>query len=248
LPVSGYGFRVSYRSEPQLIAVANPQPATQTLNTNHKPMTTLIPIFPLKLVTYPNEEVNLHIFEERYQQLINECFDEQKSFGMPVFMNDKIMPFGTELELVAIRKTYQDGRMDISCKGIKTFKTEKIYNPVPNKLYSGADVIFNDVNDKGDLLKNFEIIERLAVLYRLLKINRLVPQNASTLRMFDIAHHIGFSVNQEYQLLTLATEINRQEMVLSHIKHMIPMMEEAERLRERVKLNGHFKNIMPPRF
>ncbi|MGB0864613.1 MAG: LON peptidase substrate-binding domain-containing protein [Saprospiraceae bacterium] len=211
-------------------------------------MTTFIPIFPLKLVTYPNEKVNLHIFEERYQQLINECFDEQKTFGMPVFMNNKIMDFGTELELVAIRKTYPDGRMDISCKGIRTFKIEEIYNPIPDKLYAGADVFLNKNQAKGDLLKNLEIIERLGELYQLLKINRPVPQDSSNLRMFDIGHHIGLSINQEYQLLTLDTEIERQDMVLNHVINMIPMIEEMERLRERVKLNGHFKNIIPPNF
>ena len=47
-------------------------------------MTNFIPIFPLSIVAFPGEQVNLHIFEPRYRQLIRECFDAQKQFGIPV--------------------------------------------------------------------------------------------------------------------------------------------------------------------
>ena len=51
-------------------------------------MTTFIPLFPLNIVVYPGEELNLHIFEPRYKQLISECFNDKKEFGVaPVFKN-----------------------------------------------------------------------------------------------------------------------------------------------------------------
>ena len=207
-----------------------------------------LPIFPLKLVPYPDETVNLHIFEDRYKQLINECFDEQKTFGMPVFINGKIMDYGTELELVAIRKTYPDGRMDISCEGKRIFKVNELHHTIPNKTYSGADVTFIQSDTQGDFVKNMNILEKVLDLYGLLKINKTIPEDPARVQMFEIAHHIGFSINQEYQLLTLATELERQEMVLDHLTSLIPTIEEMERLRERVRLNGHFKNILPPKF
>lgn len=207
-----------------------------------------LPIFPLKLVTYPNEEVNLHIFEDRYKQLINECFEEQKTFGMPVFINGKVMDYGTELQLVAIRKTYPDGRMDISCEGKRIFKITEMYQSLPNKMYSGADVEFQTFDKQGDFVKNMNILEKMLELYELLKINKKVPDDPARLQMFDIAHHIGFSIHQEYQILTLKTELERQDMVQDHLTNLIPMIEEMERLRERVRMNGHFKNIIPPKF
>ena len=53
-------------------------------------MTNFIPIFPLSIVVYPGESLNLHIFEERYKQLITECYAEKKSFGVPPVINSSV--------------------------------------------------------------------------------------------------------------------------------------------------------------
>ncbi len=76
-------------------------------------MINFVPIFPLGIVVYPNEKLNLHIFEESYKQLVNICFSEQKPFGIPTVINDKISDTGTLVTVVEIVKTYEDGRMDI---------------------------------------------------------------------------------------------------------------------------------------
>jgi Lon protease-like protein len=62
-------------------------------------MTNLIPIFPLSIVVYPGEQLNLHIFEPRYRQLINECFATKKPFGIPAVINDKINEMGTLVQV-----------------------------------------------------------------------------------------------------------------------------------------------------
>ncbi|HEY5391662.1 MAG TPA: LON peptidase substrate-binding domain-containing protein [Hanamia sp.] len=46
-------------------------------------MTNFIPIFPLSIVVYPHEDLNLHIFEEKYKQLIRECFEQKKCSAYP---------------------------------------------------------------------------------------------------------------------------------------------------------------------
>jgi Lon protease-like protein len=52
-------------------------------------MQKFLPLFPLNLVAFPLEDLNLHIFEQRYRDLINECLDEGKTFGVPVFWTGK---------------------------------------------------------------------------------------------------------------------------------------------------------------
>ena len=44
-----------------------------------------LPLFPLQSVFYPGETVPLHIFEDRYKQLINDCRKEALTFGIPVY-------------------------------------------------------------------------------------------------------------------------------------------------------------------
>ena len=80
-------------------------------------MTNLIPIFPLPLVAYPDEKLNLHIFEPRYKQLIKECEAQQKPFGIIPIINQKPSEFGTLMALTEITKVYDDGKMDIKTKG-----------------------------------------------------------------------------------------------------------------------------------
>ena len=49
-----------------------------------------LPFFPLQSVFFPGEKVPLHIFEERYKQLINDCRKEAITFGIPVYIDDNI--------------------------------------------------------------------------------------------------------------------------------------------------------------
>ena len=62
-------------------------------------MIDFLPLFPLKLVAFPGEQLNLHIFEPRYKQLFRECEENQITFGIPAFIDNKIMDIGTELKL-----------------------------------------------------------------------------------------------------------------------------------------------------
>jgi len=57
-------------------------------------MTRFLPLFPLSLVVFPGEYLNLHIFELRYRQLINECDEEGMTFGIPPAFENKLASFG----------------------------------------------------------------------------------------------------------------------------------------------------------
>jgi Lon protease-like protein len=71
-------------------------------------MTNFIPIFPLSIVVYPGEMLNLHIFEPRYKQLIKECHAEGKPFGIPVIMDDKVNEKGTRVRIIQIVKVSEN--------------------------------------------------------------------------------------------------------------------------------------------
>ena len=76
-------------------------------------MTNFIPIFPLGIVVFPNESLNLHIFEPRYKQMIQECMEQKKMFGIPTVIAQKIGELGTLVRIKEISKTYENGEMDI---------------------------------------------------------------------------------------------------------------------------------------
>jgi Lon protease-like protein len=68
-------------------------------------MTNFIPIFPLNIVVFPGEKLNMHIFEARYKQLINDCVEQKKSFGIVSATDGKLRNFGTLInveEIIAV--------------------------------------------------------------------------------------------------------------------------------------------------
>lgn len=206
-------------------------------------MTNFIPIFPLTIVVYPGEQLNLHIFEPRYRQLVQECFANKKPFGIPAVIDDKISDMGTLVQVKEISQVYEDGKMDIKTEGLQVFRMLEVINELPDKLYSGAIVTYPDNNEKGNRLLMSGIVKGIKELHKLLDINKKFLKPDEELWSYDVAHHAGMSLQEEYEMLELLHELQRQEYIKRHLTKVIPVLAEMELLKEKVKLNGHFKNL-----
>jgi len=209
-------------------------------------MNRFLPLFPLGLVVFPGESLNLHVFEPRYQQLIAECESENITFGIPPLFEKKLANFGTEIRLIEISKRHADGRMYIKTEGIGLFKIKEFYQNAPDKLYAGADIVEVAYTTKPDIVMNIKILEYINKLYDIIKIEKELPEDPAAFSTYSIAHHVGFSINQELDFLQTTEETERQAIMLAHLEHMIPIVQETETLREKVRMNGHFKDLIPP--
>jgi len=206
-------------------------------------MTNFIPIFPLGIVVYPGEELNLHIFEPRYKQLITECNETKKAFGIPAVINNKVNDMGTLVEIMEITKVYDDGEMDIKTKATKVFRVLEVVKSLPDKLYSGAIVNYPDNYEQGNRKMMQAIIEAIRQLHAILKVNKDFKKPEHELWSYDVAHHAGLSVEEEYELLGLQYELQRQEYLKQHLAKVLPVVLEMESLKDKIILNGHFKNL-----
>ena len=207
-----------------------------------------LPLFPLNVVVFPGEKLNLHIFEPRYKQLIQDCMEQTSTFGIPTYINNGVGLFGTELRILGVEKKYETGEMDIRTEGLKTFKIIKFDRQAPGKLYAGGKVKEVEEVDDEDIVTKLQIKELLRQLYDILGISSLYLDLPENFKSFDIAHHLGLNTEQEYLLLQCEGEATRQEMILQHLNNVLPILSETERLKELVKQNGHFKNLTPPNF
>ena len=206
-----------------------------------------IPLFPLSLVAYPSKALNLHIFEPRYRQLINECHSDNKPFGLPTYQQGKALTFGTLMELDEISHIYPDGKMDIKTRGIRPFKVVEYYSVLKDKLYPGGEVLMMDFNDKeGSQALGKEVIELINKLYKLMKVKNELPPWQSQFRIYHIADKLGLSLDQELNLLRINDEDERLFLVKQHLQELIPVVENTEQMKQRIKANGHFKNLTPP--
>ncbi len=206
-------------------------------------MTNFIPIFPLGIVVYPGESLKLHIFEPRYKQLINECHKEKKLFGIPAIINNNLQDFGTLVKVMEIIKVHDNGEMDIKIKGEKVFRILEVIKEIPDKLYSGAIVNYPNNQEIGNTAFMQLIITSVRELHRLLNISKDFKKTDEEITAYDVAHHVGLSLQEEYELLNLMDERQRIEYLKRHLTRVIPMVAEMESLKEKIKLNGHFNNL-----
>jgi Lon protease-like protein len=206
-------------------------------------MTNFIPIFPLNTVVYPGESLNLHIFEPRYKQLINECYTEKKPFGIPAVIQNKLQEYGSMVQITELSKVYESGEMDIKTKGVRVFRILELITDIPDKLYSGAIVNYPDNYETGVPELMLKVMNSIRELHLILKVGKDFEKEDTELTSYEVAHHIGLSPEEEYELLQLLDERQRQEYLKRHLAKVIPMLAGMEQLKEKIKLNGHFKSL-----
>lgn len=195
------------------------------------------------MVAYPGEQLNLHIFEPRYKQLINECFAETKPFGIPMVLNNAIAEMGTLVRINEIVEVYADGKMDVRTQGLQVFRILEVVKSIPDKLYSGAIVNYPDTIDSRHIVLMREVLKGIRDLHRLLNVKKDFSKNDEELFSYDVAHHAGLSQEEEYELLGLFHEIQRLEYLKQHLAKVLPIVTGMKNLKEKIQLNGHFKGL-----
>ncbi|HSY18397.1 MAG TPA: LON peptidase substrate-binding domain-containing protein [Candidatus Acidoferrales bacterium] len=206
-------------------------------------MDELIPIFPLEIVVYPGDALNLHIFEPRYQQLIDDCEPAKMPFGIPSVVDRKIAGLGTLVKLTGVSNLQPDGQRDIKTRGLRIFRIVELIKPYPGKLYSAAVVQYPEIDDAGDAGLRRQVVASVKKLHRLLNVEKDFSKTEAELTSYDLAHHVGLSVAQEYALLKLFSEDERLAYLQKHLETALPVVAGMESLKEKIQFNGHFKNL-----
>lgn len=205
-------------------------------------MSDYLPLFPLKLVPFPGEQLNLHIFEPRYRQLVHDIHAGVGLMGIAVY-TDKLMPLGTEVKILEITKFYEDGRMDIKTMGTQVFEILSFDNPMEGKLYAGGKVLYKLNDPRVDKGLYDEFIFYLKEFFRLIGYD--IHPDSAMINSYTYAHKIGLKMDQEYELIELESESDRISYLVRHLKHIIPVLKEVELAKSKIKMNGHFKNLDP---
>ena len=204
-----------------------------------------MPFFPLKLVAFPGEELNLHIFEPRYRELIADIEQSGSTFGICVYLNS-LSGYGTEIRLEKINKRYEDGRLDIQTRGLRPFKILSFDNPMHGKLYAGGNISFlNDDPKITDVLHHEYIFYLKEMLYLLNFPGEIDPR---TVNSYTYTHKLGLKLEEELEILQMESEQERTEYLIKHFKRMIPVIKSVELAKEKIKQNGHFKYMDPLNF
>lgn len=209
-------------------------------------MTQKFALFPLQLVVFPGETLNLHIFEPRYRQLIEDAEHDDITWLVPSVIEGGIRPIATEVKLSEIVTQYPSGESDVRAIGQNVHFLEDFWKVLPGKMYPGGAARQLDVDFDEVAHLNEKIIEIARDIYRSLSIDKEVKEVDDGFLTYDIGHYVGLTLEQEYEFLTLRKAVDRQTFMLEHLKNIRPDIEGKKKIKARAQLNGHFQELTPP--
>ena len=197
-------------------------------------MTALLAFFPLNILVFPGEKIHLHIFEDRYKQLIGECLEENKTFGIPFVSNSKLMNAGSEVRISKVIQRLANGEMDIEIEGQQLFYLDDFKDPFPGKLYAGGYVkyIENPAVEDNPILINF-FVNFYANFYG----KRLSENLLEYLHFFDLARLLNFNNLQKCELLELKTDASRHAFFMHQMRFLLLIKEQERKLKNNFTLN-----------
>jgi Lon protease-like protein len=205
----------------------------------HMPSETIIPIFPLGLVLLPRMNLPLHIFEDRYKQMIKACLADDRVFGIVYFSGKQFETKGCTARIIDILKRYDDGRLDITTRGENRFKIEALFEQKP---FLEAQVEFFD--DAPPQNSELEISQKQAhTCIQLLKeINAMTAQYTNSdfndrldpkAVSFLAAACEGFSYQEKQRFLEMTVTVKRLQktaQALEKLVHRLTITREIERI------------------
>ncbi len=201
----------------------------------------LLPLFPLGLVLLPHNRLPLHIFEDRYKQMIGAVMAAGSEFGVVLATGQGLMSNGCTATVEELMKEYPDGRMDIITMGRRRFTIESVNQELD---YVRAQVVYFD---------DHEIAAPAALRDSALALCRQLPQPEHEVELeidpagpqlsFQLAGRVS---DPEFlqQLLGMRSEQERLEKLIAYVPGYLKHSQQTERLKEVAGKNGHGK--LPP--
>lgn len=214
-----------------------------------------IPIFPLPLVMLPNELLPLHIFEERYRQMLKDVEGERRLFGVSYFEPQESFvdkpAAGTVGCVAEIRETetLADGRSNILTLGIIRYRLLDYVEAGEPYLVGDIEFFEDDDSDKTALEpladEVFGLFERMAKAAlkmsgnrgQLPEIQRADPEALS----FLITAAFNFENDKKYKLLEMTSTSERLQDLKQILDQTVVQMEESADIQSISRTNGHSK-------
>ncbi len=204
-------------------------------------------LFPLNTIVFPLSALPLHIFEERYKFLINECWKTKSPFVINLSYNEKLYDIGCMVLIADIMQKYEDGRMDILVVGTHRVKIQNFISG--EKPYYLANVeILSDIDKSINNEKLKNVVEMFNNIANKLKNPEIKPIIFEELNQenpsFQIAPKAGLTIEQKQKLIEIRSENERLNFLQKHLEIIDKIIDEAEIVNTIIKNDGYF-NVPP---
>lgn len=193
-------------------------------------------LFPLSLVLLPTEQVPLHIFEDRYRELIGECLDEDREFGLVYADDDGLRDVGTRAAVTEVLERFDDGRLNIVIEGGERFRLVELTG---GRSFQTAAV--EPLDDADDPPAPADVKRALALFERLVELTGSAvepPDTRIETLSFTIAARFDFAPEIKQQLLQQTSERERIETLIRLLEAAAEAIERQQEIATRAQLNG----------
>jgi Lon protease-like protein len=190
-----------------------------------------IPLFPLDTVLFPGAALPLHIFEERYREMVNECLKADKAFGVVRSDGEQMAIIGCTARIVRVVERYADGRMDILCEGERRFEIEGLDE---SRKFLQADVEFFEDDGAGSTRDDRE--DCAALHFATLQLAG-VESSATHLNLdapvaFQLADALPSDLSFKQQLLASRSDADRTRRLREFYDEVLPRLRAKESMRQ----------------
>ena len=204
----------------------------------------VIPLFPLAVVALPGAPIPLHIFEERYKEMVARCLAEGLDFGIVWYSGEEgLRSQGGTVRILEVIKRYDDGRMDILTRGERRFRILEIFEDKP--YLEGRVVFFDDAPEPASEAL-LQLAERGRALFGELSGMLAAGAGADGIDLSDplrlsfvIAGFEGFGAGEKQAFLEMTSTRRRLEKgvaALEKVTQRLRLTREIERI---IGGNGH---------
>jgi len=198
----------------------------------------LIPLFPLDLVLLPGVPLPLHIFEPRYKEMIKECIEQKKHFGLIRNHGESLATIGCTAEILQILKTYPDGRMDILTEGNKRFEVLQLNQ---ERSFLQAEVFF--LEDEEHPAASEDIATAVRLHGEIMQLAGAQPEHEeeedSKQLAYRLAGSMPFDPDFQQALLEMNSEAERMRAIISFFERILPVLQRNARAKRKAGGNGH---------
>ncbi len=198
-----------------------------------------IGLFPLGVVLLPTERLPLHIFEERYKELIGECLQADRDFGLVFADDDGMRAAGTRAEVVEVLERFPDGRLNIVVEGKDRFRIVEVTS---GRSFDTAIIEDLSDEDEKDTPVQDDLAECLQAYRRLAEAAGAQPDDfdpGAGSVAFQIAAVIDFTPELKQELLELRSEGERLAKLSGLLDRAVDAVLLQRTARERAAGNGH---------
>jgi Lon protease-like protein len=194
------------------------------------------PLFPLGLVAVPGELIPLHIFEQRYKTMMNECLRDEKEFGIVWLSEDGLREIGCACEIDRVLERLDDGRMNLLARGTRPFRVLERQSEL---AYPAGVVEFvEDRAEEVDPELLGDAHEAYAELVRRATDRDPDSDELGGMGAYAMAATVDFGLDAKQGLLDLRSENARLRLVTRLFRAAIKRLDFVDRAQERARSNG----------